>query len=216
MALSEPFDLLVDFPGWVTSFELRWRQEQSRQASGRTIVKDLGSPLWRLVAQSKVLKPNTLDYWRARLDALENGLATFKGYSLSRTYPILYPNGAWPTGGAFSGTTGNLNTIDSNRKAIRVGGLPSGFVLSVGDMVQIGTTDLHRVMETATASGAGLTGLFEVRPHIWTGVSTSSPVPAVSVFRPYCIMAVVPGSISTSSSSNGWGSVTFEAMEARS
>jgi hypothetical protein len=214
MALSEPFDLLVDFPGWVTSFESMRRQEQSRQANGRTIVKDLGPPLWHLVAQSKVLRPNALDYWRARLDALENGLATFKGYSLSRTYPILYPNGSWPTGVSFDGVSANLNTIDANRKAIRVGGLPVGFVFSVGDMLAIGT-DLHRVMETATAAGGGLTGLFEVRPHLWPDVAVGSPPPVVSVYRPSCIMAIVPGSISTSAGINGWGSVTFEAMEAR-
>lgn len=215
MALSEPFDLLPDFPGWVTSFDLAWRQEQSRMASGRTIVKDLGSPLWHLVAQSKVLRPNVLDYWRARLDAMENGLATFKGYSLSRTYPIAYPNGAWPTGGSFDGVSASLGSIGVNRKSITVAGLPAGFALSVGDMLAI-DTDLHRVMEAATAGGGGTTGAFEVRPHIWPGVVVGSPPPVVSVYRPSCIMAIVPGSINTTAGLNGWGSVTFEAMEARS
>lgn len=211
MALSQPLDLLSDFPGWVTSFDLMWRQEQSRTAGGRTIVKDLGSPVWQLKAQSKQLKPNELDYWRARLNALENGLAMFRGYSLSRTYPIAYPKGSWPTGGSFSGTAAALNSVNANRKAIRVGSLPAAFVLSVGDYLAIGN-DLHQVMESATASGAGLTPEFEVRPHLWPGVSSG----VVSVFKPSCIMAVVPGSISSDASLNGWGSVSFQAMEARS
>lgn len=216
MALpAEPFDLLPDFPGWVTTFESVRRQEQSRSAGGQTVVKDLGPPLWHLAAQSKVLRPNALDYWRARLEAMENGLATFRGYSLSRTYPILYPNGSWPTGLSFNGLTATLHTIDGNRKAIRVANLPIGFSFSVGDLLQIGTGDLHRVMETATADGSGLTGSFEVRPHLWPDVAVGSPPPAVSVYRPSCIMSIVPGSIATSSQLNGWGSVSFEAFEVR-
>lgn len=214
MALSEPFDILTTFPGWVTTFEPRYRQEQSRMASGRTIVKDLGSPLWRMVAQSKILRPNALDYWRARLESLENGLATFRGYSLSRTYPAAHPDGSWPTGGAFTGLTANLNTIGANRKSIRVGGLPTGFTFSVGDMLTIGGTDLHRVVEAATAV-SGLTPLFEVRPHLWPSVAVGSPLPVVWVYRPSCLMTIVPGSINSSTGLNGLGSISFEAMEAR-
>lgn len=211
MSLTAPFDIITGFPGWTTFFDLAYRQEQSRTAGGKTYVKDMGSPLWHLVAQSKLLSPNVLDVWRAKLKQFENGLFTFYGYPLSRTYPILYPRGTWPTGGSFSGTSAAISSINANRKAIAVSSLPAGFVLSVGDYVQIGTTDLHQVLETATASGGGVTPQFEVRPFIWTGVSSG----AVSVFKPHCLMAVDPGSISTDSSISGWGSVSFSATEAR-
>lgn len=207
MALSQPFDFLADFPGWVTSFDLYARQEQSRQAGGRTIVKALGSPLWQMKAQSKPLRPNALDHWRARLDALENGLSTFHGYALSRTYPIAHPNGSW--GGGFNGSTASLVSVNVNRRAIRVGGLPPGFTFSIGDFLAIGN-DLHRVMEAAVAN-SGTTPEFEVRPHIWPGVTSG----AVSVKRPSCIMAIVPGSVASESGLDGWGSVTFQAIEAR-
>jgi hypothetical protein len=214
VALSEPFDLLPDFPGWVTKFELRYRQEQSRTAGGRTIVKDMGSPLWQMAAQTKVLRPNDLDYWRARLQALENGLKTFWGYPLSRTYPIAHPKGSWPTGGAFDGVSASLASINANRKAIRVDDLPVGFKFSVGDFLSI-AGDLHQVMEPATAAVGGLTPQFEVRPHLWPSVTVSDPAPAVSVYRPACLMAIVPGSISADAGLNGWGSVAFQAIEAR-
>lgn len=215
MALTEPLDILSDFPGWVTDFDPQFRQEQSRVAGGRTYLKDLGSPLWRMAARSKLLRPNLLDHWRARLQSMQGGLVTFYGYSLSRTYPILYPKGSWPTGGGFSGTAA-LHTIGSNRKSIRVTGLPAGFAFSVGDMLQIGDTDLHRVMEAATANGSGLTELFEVQPHVWPDVETGgSPAVSVSVHRPSCIMAVIPGSIVASADLNGWGAVAFQAIEAR-
>lgn len=211
MALgSEPFEILADFPGWTTSFDLMMRQEQSRAAGGVTYVKDLGPPLWTLKAQSRVLRPNELDRWRARLKVLEGGLYTFLGYSLSRVYPIAYPNGSWPTGGAFDGVSASLASINANRKAIAVDDLPAGFTFRVGDYLAVGT-DLHQVLEDVAANGSGLTPQFEVRPHIWPGVSAGD----VSVYRPACIMALVPGSVSTDASLTGWGSISFEGIEIR-
>lgn len=210
MALTEPFDLLPGFPGWTTGFDLRWRQEQSVQASGRVLVKDMGSPLWQLRAASRVLSPNQLDYWRARLTALENGLMTFRGYPMSRCYPILYPNGSWPTGASFTGSCA-VASINANRKAVALSGLPATFKLSVGDYIEI-VGDVHQVMEPATANGSGITPEFEVRPHVWPSRAAGN---AVTVKQPNCLMAIVPGSISTDAQLNGWGSVSFSAMEAR-
>jgi len=215
MAITYPINLLPGFPGWTTGFSLRWRQEQSTQASGRILVKDMGAPLWTLRAGSKVLSPNTLDTWRAKLTALENGLQVFWGYPMTRCYPILYPLGAWPTGSSFNGNTANLSAINANRKAITLSALPATFVLSVGDYIAItiGTRkDLHQVMETATASGGGVTNEFEIRPSLWPDVTITK---AVSVKQPACQMAIVPGSVSTDAGLNGWGAFSFQAIEAR-
>jgi hypothetical protein len=212
MALPETLDFLADWPGWVTAFEPMQRQEQSRTAGGRTYVKDMGWPLWRMTAQSKVLSPNLLDHWRARLNALENGLGTFVGFKLSRTYPMLYPKGTWPTDGAFSGTTAALHTIGANNKSVRIKQLPAGFTFSVGDMFQVGDGDLYEVMEPASADSGGVTPLLEVRPHLW---ETSAVNDAVSVKRPHCLMALVPGSVSADSDLTGRGSVSFQAAEVR-
>jgi hypothetical protein len=210
MTITYPINLLPGFPGWTSGFSLRWRQEQSTLASGRILVKDLGSPLWTLRAATKPLSPNNLEYWRARLTALENGLQQFWGYPMSRCFPIAYPNGSWPTGGAFAGNA-VLAAINANRKAIALSGLPAAFKLSIGDYLSI-AGDLHQVMETATASGAGATPQFEVRPHIWPAVVAGA---AVALKQPACLMAVVPGSVSSDAGLNGWGSVTFQAIEAR-
>lgn len=217
MSLSEPFDLLAGFPGWTTQFELLWRQEQSRDAGGRTYVKDLGSPLWTLSAQSRQLSPNELDYWRARLNAMQNGLATFRGYSMSRCYPIAYPRGTWPTGVSFDGVSAELLTVNDNRKAVSLAGLPVGYRVSAGDYIQIGASDLHHVMEDAVSDTDGDTAEFEIRPHLWPNVEAGdSPSTTVSVKRPSCIMAIVPGSIQSSADAQiGWGSVSFQAIEAR-
>jgi hypothetical protein len=202
VAITEPLDLLSGFPGWSTTFELGWRQEQSRHASGRTRVKDFGSPLWQAQYQSRPLSRRQLSYWRARLDAAENGLVTFTAYDMSRCRPMAHQG---------SGTlpVGELHTIDDNDKAVRVDNL-TGITLSVGDMIQIGT-GLYRVQEAATAA-SGLTPLFEVRPHLWAGTAVGDEV---VIERPSCLMTVVPGSIQASSDMSGRGAISWQAIEAR-
>lgn len=219
MAITYPLDILATWPGWSTSFSLGWRQETSRTAGGTTYVKDLGNALWRATYTSRIMRPNELDKWRAILDGLENGLQRFKGYSLSRCYPIAYPNGTWPTGSSFDGVSAAIASVDSDSKTITVDGLPSGFTLSVGDMLQIkhGTDpvryDLHRVQEAATADATGLTSAFEVRPHLWPGVAVDD---VVSVKSPWCLMAIVPDSIQSDADlQTGNGTITFQAFEAR-
>ncbi|KFL24996.1 hypothetical protein JP74_21770 [Devosia sp. 17-2-E-8] len=217
MALTEPIDLLSDFPGWATDFSLLWRQEQSRQANGRTRVKDFGSPLWQASYSSRTLSPNELDHWRARLDVLENGLLTFSGYSLSRCFPIAYPNGSWPTGEDFDGVSAVIHTLGANNKSLRVTSLPQGYRFSIGDMLQVTTATgrkyLFRADETAMADSFGLTTTFEVRPHFPVGVSIGD---TVSVKRPGVPMVLMPGSISSSADPrNGRGSISFDAIEAR-
>lgn len=198
MAITYPFDLLADFPGWSTEFDLLWRQEQSRQANGRTIVKDMGSPLWRATYQSRSLRPNELDYWRARLAAMENGLKTFKGYPLSRCRPIAHP-------GSSALPSGTIASIGSDHKTVTLAGL-AGITLQAGDMVMLRGKDLHRIVGVSS-------GTFEVRPHLWPGLEEDD---AVVVDKPYCIMAIVPGSITSAADlATGRGAVSFQAIEAR-
>lgn len=190
-------DLLADFPGWSTQFELLWRQEVSRAAGGRTYVKDLGDPLWTATYQSRSLSINELDYWRARLDAMENGNQTFHGRSFSRCRPIKHP-------GSSVLPSSTIATIGTDRKTVTLSGF-SGITFSIGDMFQVGTTDLHRIVATGSS--------IEVRPHLWPGVTTGA---AIIISKPACIMAIVPGSISSQAvPDTGDGVVTFQAMEAR-
>lgn len=198
MAVTYPFDLLSGLKCTQQEFDLLWRQEQSRQANGRTIVKDFGSPLWRASCQSVPMYPDELDAWQAKLDAMENGLKTFYGRSLVRLRPIKHP-------GSSALPAGTLNSIGVDRKTVTIAGL-TGITLSVGDLIQIGTKDLHRIVDVAS-------GVYEVRPHIWPGVTVGA---AVSIDKPHCIMAIVPGSVTrTGDMGAGIGTIAFQAIEAR-
>lgn len=198
MAITYPFDLLSGFQCREEEFDLLWRQEQSRQANGRTIVKDFGSPLWRASYRSIPMYPDQLDAWHAKVLAMENGLQTFKAFRYTRRRPIAHP-------GSSVLPVGEVATIGSNRKTLTISGL-SGITLQTGDMIQIGTTDLHQIVSVSS-------GVYEVRPHIWPGVEAEDPV---SISTPHCIMSIVPGSVSrTSEHGGGIGSIGFQAIEAR-
>lgn len=216
MALSYPLDILTDWPGWTPQFELVWRKEQSTQTNGVVRTKDFGTPLWVMTAATKSLSRRELDYWRARLDALDGGDKTFKGYPLSRCWPIAYPGGSWPTGVSFSGTTAAINSIGADNKSFSLKSLPAAYVVSVGDMIGVtygspAKYGLFRVMEAKTASTpGGVTAEFEVRPSLPVGLAVND---VVSVKRPYCLMTILPGSIDTGSAENGRGKATFRAIQ---
>ncbi|MDI7923409.1 hypothetical protein [Ferirhizobium litorale] len=213
MAITFPFDLLDGFPGWSTEFDQLRREEQSRTAGGVTYVKDMGSPLWQAAYTTRSLRINELDNWRARLAILDGGQNTFKAYPLSRCYPVRYPNGSWPTGEDFDGHTATVGSLGSSGKELTIEGLPAGFVVSPGDMIRIGTRNLHQVVAGATADGSGTAALVEVRPHFWPGTSVAD---LVSVKKPYCLMTIVPGSISSGADlQTGRGTISFRAIEAR-
>lgn len=198
MAITYPIDLLADFKGHSVEFDLLWRQEQSRQANGRAIVKDMGSPLWRASYQSAPMYADDLDRWRARLAAMENGLKTFLGRNIARLRPIAHP-------GSSVLPSGTIASIGSNRKTVTLSGF-SGITLQVGDMFTIASKDLHQIVDVDT-------GTYEVRPHIWPGVTTGA---AVSVTKPHCTMAIVPGSVTSAADmASGIGAVSFQAIEAR-
>lgn len=211
-AIDFPYNLLGDFPGWSTEFEIYKREELSRQAGGRTIAKDLGDPLWRATYVTRILSPNELDEWRAKIDVLDGPLQEFRGYPLSRWRPQAYPNATHPDGWGVSNGIGTLHTIGSEG-LIRVSGVPTGYVAKVGDMIQIGGADLHRIVVGDTANGDGHLADVELRPRLWPGVTTGANVRFLS---PSCVMTIEPGSISSPADpQTGRASISFRAFESR-
>lgn len=211
MSLADTVDLLADFPGWCTTFEPLWRQEQSVQANGIVRGKDFGTPLWRGAWQSRQLEPNELDRWRARLDGLNGIILPFRGYPLSRAYPIAYPGGAWPGGGGFSGA---CTVASAGGQALALSGLPGGYQVSAGDMVGVTTADhawLFRARQDAVAV-AGVTPAFAVVPPIPAGLLAGQ---AATVTRAWCPMTLVPAGLAYAAGVDGVGSVSFTATEMR-
>lgn len=227
MAVTFPLNLLDDMDGigWSTQFELAYRQEQSRHASGRIRVKDFGTPLWTATYQTKNLSPNKIDYWRARLSLLENGLNTFWGRPRSRCWPIKYPTGQipfpsdwvvadgewdddgfWYNGMLWNGSVlgGKIATIGEDNKSFTVTWMGEPIELSVGDYVQIGNF-LHIINYIDDET-------YSVAPFLSNSIEVDDEV---IVAQPGVPMTIVPGSISTSVGLNGRGSISFSGIEAR-
>lgn len=213
---------MENFPGWTTRFELLFRQEQSRHASGRTRVKDFGTPIWTASYQSKLLRPNQVDEWRARLAALGNGLGTFQAWPSSRCWPINYPNGQsavpddwvledgtwgpgglWLTGLPWSSALPTGVTVASFTSGNKIT-LSAAVSLVVGDYIQI-EDRLHQIVEVVGP-------VYTLAPHYSLGILVGD---AVTLNRPSVAMSLVPGSVNTQTGLNGRASISFEAMEAR-
>lgn len=213
MAIQEPYDILANWPGWQTAFDPLETGDISRQKNGVTRTRLGPMPIWQMSVASRRLRPNQHDALKAMVQRLAGLQTLILGYSLTRCFPIAYPNGSWPTGTSFTGRTARVQSLDANNRALRLDQLPPDFQLSGGDMVQIGEGNLHRVVEAAKAGALGLTPLFEVYPPFWPGTAQGQ---VVSVRKPACKMRIMVGSVSAAmDASTGWGTVSFEAMEAR-
>lgn len=208
-ALAFPLDLIESGVFWRRSFRLSYRQEVSRVAGGTTIRKNNGRPLWKAEFASRRLSANEVSYVRARLDSLDGGLFTFMGYDPARCRPIAYPGkGGWFEG--FNGI-GNLAAIYEDRKRIDVGGFPSGYIFSVGDLINVGAARLYSVVKGATAGSDGVAYEIEVRPYLYPETSVGN---AVSVLRPFCDMAINPDETSEDvDPTTGRGNYSFTAWE---
>lgn len=213
MTIATVQDFLADFPGWAT-LSLDYGDETSGVANGSVLVKELRPARWMLDAQSVILAPKTLAYWKARLLSLQNGKKLFYGFDKTNYYPIAYPNGSWPTGGSFDGVSAALNSHPDNN-TVTLKSLPSGYTGKVGDFISITWGDddqlsLHQVMEDFTANGSGVTGSFAIEPYLRPGVANDD---VVAVKRPACTMMLAPGSISYPSASSAWGTIFFKGIQ---
>ena len=176
----------------ITAF--RWQLlpfvESSGTGLGQIITNELVSPKWR----AEVTLARMPHAEAARIAALIEAIGpsgSFYLYNPARAYPIDDPDGS-----GISGATPTIHSVGGNNKSLRLTGLPVGYTLSVGDMLHFDTgmptrRALHRVVEDATASGAGLTPSFEVRPYLKTGTTAGA---GVTLARPAAKMMLEPGS----------------------
>lgn len=216
MALPTVQDILPDWPGWAV-MTLSPGDVSSGQGTGQTLVKSVRDQVWNLHAESKVLPPSQIRFWKAKLDGLANGKRLFLGYDFASFFPAKYPKGSWPTGGSFDGVSAAINSIGTNGISISLSGVPAGFVGTIGDKFSItyGGGDpaalcLLETVEGFTANGSGVTPEFEVMAEIPIAVAEGD---VVSLKRASCHMIISPGSVSSPQDKTGWGSITFDAIQ---
>lgn len=209
MALTLPLSL-ADFFDTLkvrsAPFVLIEQQEYSGLGTGEGLAHDLGPRLWQAQVESAPMALAEAQALLARIEALDGSINAFYAYNPSKAYPD-----ADPSGSILGASTPTIHTIASNRKEMRLTGLPAGYVLTAGDMLAVdygspSRRALIRIVTGATASGGGLTPLFEVRPHLRPGIVTTLPV---SLVKPAMKAKIVPGSLSTAHDLMVTGSLSF-------
>jgi hypothetical protein len=114
-------------------------------------------------------------------------------------------------GAALSGYSPVLEAVDPGNTQIKIGGLPSGYVLSRGDLLSFSydggaRRSLHRVVvgrthnQASAFSGHTSLNYLTVTPHVRPGYLLGA---SVELIRPYCLAMLVPGSVSKGITRNG-------------
>lgn len=168
---------------------------QSPTADGRVMGVTAGFPLWRARwTLGATISRAASEQWRAFVARCRGGQIPFYAGDVGRPFPLSCPNGfgglTRAAGGAFDGTATGWS-VNADRDKPTLTGLPAGMALTVGDYVMWKWTtsteprrSLHRVVEDASADGAGAAAVL-VEPPLPTLV----PVAAVAdLARPVCIM----------------------------
>lgn len=213
MTITTPYSLanfadLLKFAK--VSFSRKENDEMSGLGSGQILTANLAPKLWIAdISLAKVFHSEAMQL-QALIEALDGSLGTFYLYNPLAKYPQ-----SDPTGSIFGASTPTIHTLNSDNKRMRVQGLPSTYRLTRGDMISwdysSGTKRaFHRIVETVTAV-AGLTPLFEVRPHIRVGSTTGL---AVTLIKPAGKFLMVPDSFRIESNDDLLTStIQFQAIQ---
>lgn len=159
---------------------------------GKVLSAPHGPRLWRGSATLAPMGPAEAAPWLALLDALQVPGRSFFAYDKANPYPL-----SDPAGTAYGSSAPVVSSVGSDRRQLGVSGLPAGYVLRCGDMLQVVYTGksgtaygFHRVLQSSvTANGSGTTGQFEVTPPLQPGTAAGD---AVSFAKPRAEFILLP------------------------
>jgi len=193
MALSYP----LTYPQFLgalrveeVTFRLSHPQEHTRLGDGTMISASLGASLWTGTIRLAQANHPRHAQMEALLALMDQPGATFRCHD-----PRYIGPASDPAGVILGSRTVTIHTVASNMRELRITGLPSGYVLSSGDMLsfEYGSSPvrhaLHRIVVGGTASSTGLTPMLEVVPNLRPGAVTGL---TVLLIRPACKARLLP------------------------
>lgn len=180
--------------------------EYASLGTGHDLQSEMADPKWiaELVMRDGIYNADARAM-AARIRRLEGSRVPFMVYDPSNKYPAFDPTGA-----AITGSTVQINTIASDRKAMSLKGLPALFRMTIGDKGQIVFSSGQRnyffeFSETVTADALGVTTEIDVFPAIPSAIVVDA---TVIVAKPACKMIVTPKGFDPGQSS---GNMTYGA-----
>lgn len=195
-ALTFPLALDTFFASLMVSeitFDAPPQMELSQTGGGEQLGAEIGPQLWTGTVRLGILTRIDLSMPDVLLDLLRRPGASFLACDSRRPAPL-----ADPVGATLGATVPTIATLPPDPREISLTGLPAAYVLSRGDYLgwsySGGRRALHRVVDvTVTASGGGVSPVFEITPPIRPGVTTGT---AVTLVRAACKAKIKPGSVS--------------------
>ena len=186
MALNFPLslsDFFDDLPVANVTFKADDNRSFTETGGGELITAARGARLWGGQITLDIDSHAKIAAVEAKMSLLEQAGASFMIYDLRKPYPTSDPLGA-----SISGASPRISALNVNNREVDLSGLPSGYVISPGDMIawEYGSSPtryaLHRVVTGGTASG-GLLASVELTPFLRPGTAVNTPV---SLIRPAC------------------------------
>lgn len=207
MALSFPMSVATFFGPMqkdVQSFQFDLNEALATEetGAGEILTADIGIRLWKLNCSMRPMPYNEAEQLKAKLDVLRYPSRSLIAHAMPISYPQYDPDGS-----ILGASAVVLNAVQGNNREIRLGGLPSGYVITPGDIIsyQYGSNPVryafHRVAVGGVASGGGITALLEVTPFIRPGFILNS---AVKIIKPEMKMVYVPASLNAGTNQGGW------------
>ena len=172
------------------TFRLSHPQEHTRLGDGTVISASLGASLWTGTIRLAQANHPRHAQMEALIALMDQPGATFLCHDPRYLGPASDPSGA-----ILGSRTVTIHTVASNMRELRITGLPSGYVLTPGDMMafQYGSNPiryaLHRIVVGGTVSSGGLTPMLELVPNLRSGAVAGL---TVSLIRPACKARLLP------------------------
>lgn len=197
-------------------WDIQRNDELSGSGDGRIWQAELAPPLWTGTVTLVPMLNQAAKQIAARIRKLHGAQEALFLYDPLSQYPQA------DVGGARLGSSlVQVAAIGSNFDTLALKGLPAGYVLTVGDKMQIAYSSnptryaFLEVSETVAADGTGTTPAFGVFPHVPTGVAVNL---TVTLLKPACKCVILPGSANpgTAGGNNGGGvtsGLTFKVIQ---
>jgi hypothetical protein len=149
------------------TWDIKRNDEMSGLGSGMFFQAELAPPLWTGDVSLDTRDSDELKQIAALIRKLHGAQEAFFLYDPLSKYPQ-----ADPTGSILGSNVVQVAEIGADFDRISLKGLPAGYVLTLGDKVQIahGSAPVRyaflEVSETVVADGSGITAEFHVFPHV--------------------------------------------------
>lgn len=185
LSLSELYALL---PISSVKWSIQRNDELSGDGNGDVWQAELADPLWTADVNLDRGDNDELKQIAAAIRALDGAAQSFMLCDPTSEFPQ-----ADPTGALLGAAAVTVRAIHANRKIAQLQGLPAGYVLTLGDKLQITQGSLIRFHEVSATAAAGVGGFMDLKVYPRLPLSLAAGA-VVTLIRPACPVVIQAGS----------------------